>query len=314
MEQQKVAPEPPVPNTKPGDKGMRNLFKKLFRPRAANGVFVGRSRTRDISYQAQSPVGVIGAITKMVPAATISQNMNDLTSPVTSFGLACMITGTNTIRNIAASDGSATAVFGIAVKPNTFQASTATGYGAVPFSNLTTAPYGAGFAPLPVLKRGSMIVYCNTSQVATLTQQSPVFVWSATSTGAHVQGGFESAASASGAAVAGANTGTGTVSAVTVNPATGVNQVGVSTVAFTGATTFNVYDPTGRELKPGTTGTAYSDNGIGFTITTGGTAFVAGDTFAITITNQTIALGLPNTYFGGPGDASTGAVELNFNL
>jgi hypothetical protein len=88
-------------------------------------------------------------------------------------------------------------------------------------------------------------------------------------------------------------------------------QNGVYSVQFTGATTFNVFDPNGRELLTGKTGVAYSDGGIGFTITAGGTAFVAGDGFTVTVTMNTIPV--PNAYFNGPGD-NTGAIELLYNL
>ncbi len=70
-------------------------------------------------------------------------------------------------------------------------------------------------------------------------------------------------------------------------------------------------DPNGKQLADGQTGVAYSDAGLGFTITAGGTAFVAGDGFDMTVTFNTIPV--PNAYFNGPGD-STGATELAFNL
>ncbi len=85
-----------------------------------------------------------------------------------------------------------------------------------------------------------------------------------------------------GAAVAAANagnTGNGTISAVTDQ--LGV-QLGVYQVEFIAATKFNVIDPVGNHLAEGSTGVAFS-NQIGFTITAGGTAFVAGDGFNITV-------------------------------
>lgn len=80
-------------------------------------------------------------------------------------------------------------------------------------------------------------------------------------------------------AVAGTNTGNGTISAVTL---TGTAKLGTYNVLFTAATKFSVFDPTGREINSGSTGTAYATD-LGFTITAGGTAFVAGDSFAITV-------------------------------
>jgi hypothetical protein len=83
----------------------------------------------------------------------------------------------------------------------------------------------------------------------------------------------------------GTNTGNGTFGTITpkASPAT---MIGVYNILFTAATTFNVTAPDGQ-TAPGTTGVAFSALGIGFTITAGGTAFVAGDTFTVTAT-QTV--------------------------
>lgn len=92
---------------------------------------------------------------------------------------------------------------------------------------------------------------------------------------------------ATAAAKSGGNTGTGTVSAVTIQK--GAKQ-GVYVVRFTGATTFNVEDPDGNVITSGgATGVAQTDD-IGFTITAGGTAFVAGDGFDITVALGTLKL------------------------
>lgn len=53
---------------------------------------------------------------------------------------------------------------------------------------------------------------------------------------------------------------------------------GVYTIEMTSATAFKVYDPTGAQVgSAGTLGTAFSAGGIGFTLTAGTTAAVAGD-------------------------------------
>jgi hypothetical protein len=78
------------------------------------------------------------------------------------------------------------------------------------------------------------------------------------------------------------NTGNGTITNVQDSL---VNvQLGVYTVTFTGATTYTVTAPDGTALAAGVTGTAYFD-GIGFQLNAGGTAFVAGDGFTVTIAN-----------------------------
>jgi hypothetical protein len=282
---------------------MFNL-KKLFRRRPA-GVFVGRRRTRDISFLAQSPAGIIGRVTRFVPTPIISADVNDTTNPVASFGLAVLNTSTNTVRGMLATDAGISAIAGIAAQPYPFQPSSGTNYGAQPLTSLTAVPPGV----LDVLRQGFETVYCNNGASATKT--SPVCVWVAASTGNHIQGGFEIAPSATVASAATeGNTGNGTLGALTVTA--GEAEDGVYTVQFTGATTFNVYDVNGRGLLAGKTGVAYSAAGVNFTITAGGTAFVAGDSFTVTVTYQTITLG-SNSYFNGPGD-STGATELAFNL
>jgi hypothetical protein len=82
------------------------------------------------------------------------------------------------------------------------------------------------------------------------------------------------------AAVAlGTNTGNGTFGAITV----GAAIAGAYTVEFDSATTFVVSDPTGKEVGHGATGAAFNAGGIGFTITAGSTAFVAGDSFTVTV-------------------------------
>lgn len=88
------------------------------------------------------------------------------------------------------------------------------------------------------------------------------------------------AAGAAGAAAAnGGNTGNGTVGAVT--DLLGV-QVGTYQIEFIAATKYNVIDPAGKLVGEGTTGIAFA-NQLGFTITAGGTAFVAGDGFTIAV-------------------------------
>ena len=99
------------------------------------------------------------------------------------------------------------------------------------------------------------------------------------------------------AATAG-NTGNGTIANVEVvenAPA----QIGNYVVVFTGATTFNVIAPNGTALAAGATGTPYEDE-IAFTITAGGTAFVAGDGFTLGVQAGS---GLAN-YFTGAAPAA----------
>ncbi|MDR3513776.1 MAG: head decoration protein [Caulobacteraceae bacterium] len=79
-------------------------------------------------------------------------------------------------------------------------------------------------------------------------------------------------------AVAGTNTGNGTVGSL--SRGAGALQ-GNYVLTATTATNFTVTDPEGNALPAATVGTAYSQSGINFTITAGGTAFVAGDSFTL---------------------------------
>ena len=58
---------------------------------------------------------------------------------------------------------------------------------------------------------------------------------------------------------------------------------GIYSIQFTAATKFNVEAPNGVFIGNGTTGVAFSKSGLGFTLTAGGTAAIAGDTATITV-------------------------------
>src|SRR4051794_16957764 len=91
-------------------------------------------------------------------------------------------------------------------------------------------------------------------------------------------------AAAGVAAALGTNTGNGTFGAITVGNAA---QLGAYQVEFDDATHFIVMDPGGVEVGHGTTGVAFNAGGLQFTITAGGTAFVPGDSFTVTVTGGT---------------------------
>jgi len=81
------------------------------------------------------------------------------------------------------------------------------------------------------------------------------------------------------AAKSGGNTGNGTCTLLTAGA---YARAGVYQLRFTGATTFTITDPRGVLLSNGVNG-AYTDAQLNLTITAGGTAFVAGDGFDITV-------------------------------
>ena len=91
--------------------------------------------------------------------------------------------------------------------------------------------------------------------------------------------GAATLAAAVAAAVAG-NTGNGTCSAVVVGAGA---QPGVYRLIAIAATKFLVSAPNGVEAGVATTGAAFTGGGLTFTLTAGGAAFVAGDSFTITV-------------------------------
>jgi hypothetical protein len=128
---------------------------------------------------------------------------------------------------------------------------------------------------------------------------------------------------ATGTAVGG-NTGNGTITAVAAGSKT---QVGTYTIKFTGATTYNVFDPNGRMLEPGAAAGAYpagagaaQETDLSFTFTAGGTAMVAGDGFTITVpagsgkfklaaSNAVDGSQIPSAILGDYTDATGGDVN-----
>lgn len=79
------------------------------------------------------------------------------------------------------------------------------------------------------------------------------------------------------------NTGNGTVGALS---ATSAAKAGPYALVATSPTVFTVTDPEGAAMPNATVGTAYSQNGLSFTIAAGGTSFVAGDTFSLDYTDS----------------------------
>ena len=83
----------------------------------------------------------------------------------------------------------------------------------------------------------------------------------------------------------GPNTGTGTLTPDATTPVLAAGQNGTYQVVFTAATAYTVTDPFGAQVGTGAVGTAFA-NQIKFNTAAGGTAFVAGDGFAITVEAQ----------------------------
>lgn len=94
---------------------------------------------------------------------------------------------------------------------------------------------------------------------------------------------------ATAVAAAGANTGNGVMGAVT---ASGIVQEGVYQLKVTktvaNAGDFEVIDPRGAVIGVGSVAAAFNAGGLAFTLADGATDFVAGDSFAITVSALTV--------------------------
>ena len=88
------------------------------------------------------------------------------------------------------------------------------------------------------------------------------------------------------AATPGVNTGNGTVTGISADT---LAVAETWTITFTSATSFTVVGSVSGTMTAGTTGVAYDNNRINFTINPGSTAFVTGDTFTLTTTQVTVS-------------------------
>jgi hypothetical protein len=167
-----------------------------------------------------------------------------------------------------------------------------------PLQGGTTMPAGY-YAPGMVvngLTRGTISVQVNNG--TPVGANSPVYLRTATDGAipAGVVGGIEAVQDPNATVVGTANTGNtgnGTIGTLSLKQY-GLN--GTYTVVFSAATAFSVYDPYGKLVGTGATGTAFNvGSQIQFTITAGGTAFAKGDGFSIVVTSKTIVI--PNIVF-----------------
>lgn len=147
----------------------------------------GRKRTGDVAMNLRMPAGSPGDITR--PGATIEACLMATVTPPTAFGQAVLASGLadNGVRLVQAGDSALLAIYGITARPFPFQQPTTTNYsGAVGFGQGAPAP----FQPVDVCRRGYILGYINGVPV----KGGAVFVWVAATAGAHLQGGFEAAA------------------------------------------------------------------------------------------------------------------------
>jgi len=113
-------------------------------------------------------------------------------------------------------------------------------------------------------------------------------------------------AASSAVKASGANTGNGTLGTLSVLARTAM--LGIYTVRFTSATAYTVTNPRGVVVGSGVNATPFPGGQILFTTTAGGTPFIAGDGFDVTVT------AVPLTHVPSPDTGSNGsqtAVAIN---
>jgi len=249
-----------------------------------------------VAYPYQMPSGIAGSITRPEYAIIEAQMLNQSTPP-TAFGVAVkMVSGV--LLPIGSGDVS-NSIYGVLVRPYPTSGNGTDGLGvAVPNKAF----------PADVLKRGYINVIVNNFASVPPTKDSPVYVRVGNGSTNKVVGNFEAAPELVVTGVAGTNTGNGTIGSLGGSQTWALNTAaGTYKATFTTATAYNVTDSTGSIIATGVasgTPTAFvAENGLTGKITTGGVAFVAGDSFTITVTANTILYGSINTYYTGATDA-----------
>ena len=152
-----------------------------------------RCKTRDIAITFRMQGGFPGDVNRTHPA-TITPELMDSVSPVTAYGYPCLIdsaadAGQGGVRAFATTDHSDTvpvAAWGVLVRPFPIQQQAATNYGAASIGAATPPTTGI----IDTLRSGFISVAIPAGQAP--IKNSPVYVWcAASSSGAHVLGGFE---------------------------------------------------------------------------------------------------------------------------
>lgn len=150
-----------------------------------------RMKTRDVAFQFRMGAGFAGALNRIQPAS-IEPTLINTTTPPTLYGQAIVVDAAGQgVRPLVAADNALAAVYGVTVRPYPTQQSSAGPYGAAPFGSV--APPVAGI--IDVLRAGYILVQLGGTFIAA-KKGAPVYVWTAVSAGAHVQGAFEDTFSA----------------------------------------------------------------------------------------------------------------------
>lgn len=159
---------------------LKKILRKFSRP-----VLKGFMIFQDAAFTFRMSAGFAGSVTRTHPVGiepTLQSN-----TPATAYAQPVLYAtdGTQGIRPLSTGDQSLTAVDGILVRPFPIQQPTTSNFsGSIP---LNTQPAPPTVGPVDILKQGYIMVPVNGTPV----KGGTVYIWTAASSGAHVQGGFE---------------------------------------------------------------------------------------------------------------------------
>jgi hypothetical protein len=147
-----------------------------------------RARTTDVAFTYRMGAGNPGDVNRAHPAS-ILPGLMDVTNPIAFYGNPVLInTAANSYRQILPGDTAVTKIAGVLVRPYPTQQTT----GGMAAAFGTAVPPVTGV--VDVINLGFVMVKVNNFATTNVTKGGAVFVWVAASSGAHVQGGFESVA------------------------------------------------------------------------------------------------------------------------
>lgn len=161
-------------------------FAAIFGRKTKAGKFVGRVRTRDVAFKYRMGAGYPGDINRTHPAS-IEPCLISSVAPPTKYGQPVIVdTSLNAVRPMVAGDVALTRIYGITVRPYPEQQT----------SGGMTATLGDATPPVTGVIDVARAAYIMTrlGGTAAATKDGLVYVWTAVSSGSHVQGSFEAEA------------------------------------------------------------------------------------------------------------------------
>lgn len=151
------------------------------------GRLVGRALTMDAAFAFRMGAGMVGDVNRSHPAG-IEPVLQLAATPTTLYGQACLVDATGAgVRPLVAGDQALTDIYGITVRPYPVQQQQTTNFGSASFGG--EAPPLTGV--IDVLRAGYIMVQLQNAAASPSIKGGAVFIWTAASAGAHVQGGFE---------------------------------------------------------------------------------------------------------------------------